>query len=187
MKDRFIPIANEGWAFIIPIFLLALLAAILGAKIVGFIFLCLSFFIIYFFRDPFRKIPEQDNIFVSPADGKIIRISKINNDCDLYGDCILVSIFMSIFNVHINRVPCDGTIEEISYNPGKFMPAFREKASLLNEQNSVRIVSGKYKLLVRQIAGLIARRIVCKVKQGDMITKGAKLGLIKFGSRVYSR
>ncbi|MFH0924322.1 MAG: phosphatidylserine decarboxylase family protein [bacterium] len=184
MNNRTFPIAKEGWVFIIPLFLLTVILFFLGIKIFTFLFLGSTIFTLFFFRDPERKIPSGENIFVSPADGKIIQIKKVQEDRDLPQKSLLVSIFMSVFNVHVNRAPCNGVIKDIIYNPGQFLPAFQDKASLLNEQNSVKISSGNQTLLVRQIAGLIARRIVCKVKTGDVIVKGERFGLIRFGSRV---
>jgi len=142
----------------------------------------------YFFRDPERKIPQSSTVIVSPADGKIISINTTKEDSFLKHECIRVSIFMNIFNVHINRAPISGAIEYYHYNPGKFISAFKEKASLDNEQVAIGIrgeMEGKeFKILTKLIAGLIARRIVVWKKKGASVIKGERMSLIKFGSRV---
>ena len=145
----------------------------------------MTIFVISFFRDPERKILEGEGIVVSPADGKVVKIQDVKGDAIYGGDAVCISIFLSIFNVHVNRSPYEGVVKKVVYNHGKFLAAFDDKASLLNEQNSVLIESknGK-KILVKQIAGLIARRIVCWVKEGDSVERGLRYGLIRFGSRV---
>ena len=147
-------------------------------------FLGLGFlFVTCFFRDPERHIPNEPNVIVSPADGKITEI--ITEKEPINGElCKRVTIFLSVFNVHVNRVPIAGTIEEIRYNPGKFLAAFNPKASMDNEQNIILINNGKTHVFVKQIAGLIARRIVCWPKKGDYYESGQRYGLIRFGSRV---
>jgi len=178
-----IPFAKEGFVFIIPLLIITILmfllsfywAAVFGG--LGFLF------VTWFFRDPERHIPNEPNVIVSPADGKITEIvtekEPINGEL-----CKRVTIFLSVFNVHINRVPIAGTIEEIRYNPGKFLAAFNPKASMYNEQNVILINNGKTRVFVKQIAGLIARRIVCWPKKGDYCESGQRYGLIRFGSRV---
>ncbi len=151
--------------------------------IISYIFFFLSLFTIYFFRDPKRKIPESALAIVSPADGKIIKIEETSLGDKKYN---MVSIFMSVFNVHINRSPFRGTVKSIRYNPGKFLPAFKDKASLQNEQTEI-IIHNKERgcdIPFRMIAGIIARRIVVRVKEGQNLTAGEKVGLIRFGSRV---
>ena len=147
-------------------------------------FLGLGFlFVTCFFRDPERHIPNEPNVIVSPADGKITEI--ITEKEPINGElCKRVTIFLSVFNVHVNRVPIAGTIDEIRYNPGKFLAAFNPKASMDNEQNIILINNGKTHVFVKQIAGLIARRIVCWPKKGDYYESGQRYGLIRFGSRV---
>jgi len=178
-----ISIAKDGYIFIIPLLVLTVLtysfsfnwvAGILG---LGFVF------VTWFFRDPERSIPNDPNVVVSPADGKITEIvtekEPINGET-----CKRVTIFLSVFNVHVNRVPISGTIKDIRYNPGKFLAAFNPKASMDNEQNIILINNGKINILVKQIAGLIARRIVCWPNKGDHYEAGQRYGLIRFGSRV---
>ena len=140
-------------------------------------------FVTWFFRDPERRIPNEPNVIVSPADGKITEIITENEPIN--GKlCKRVTIFLSVFNVHVNRVPIGGTIEDIRYNPGKFLAAFNPKASMDNEQNLILINNGRTHIFVKQIAGLIARRIVCWPKKGDYYESGQRYGLIRFGSRV---
>ena len=178
-----IPLAKEGFVFIIPLLVVAILMFLLSFYWVAF-FLGLGFlFVTWFFRDPERHIPNEPNVIVSPADGKITEI--ITEKEPINGElCKRVTIFLSVFNVHVNRVPIAGTIEEIRYNPGKFLAAFNPKASMDNEQNIILINNGKAHVFVKQIAGLIARRIVCWPKKGDYYELGQRYGLIRFGSRV---
>ena len=178
-----IPLAKEGFVFIIPLLVVTILMFLLSFYWVAF-FLGLGFlFVTWFFRDPERHIPSEPNVIVSPADGKITEI--ITEKEPINGElCKRVTIFLSVFNVHVNRVPIAGTIEEIRYNPGKFLAAFNPKASMDNEQNIILINNGKTHVFVKQIAGLIARRIVCWPKKGDYYELGQRYGLIRFGSRV---
>jgi phosphatidylserine decarboxylase len=143
----------------------------------GVIFVAVALFCVYFFRDPERIIPDGP-VAVSPADGKVVHVRSLE------GGRKRVSIFLNIFNVHVNRVPVGGRITDISYQPGRFVMAHREEASDSNEQNTVTIDSGGAQVVTRQIAGMIARRIVCRKKAGDEVKKGERFGLIKFGSRV---
>jgi phosphatidylserine decarboxylase len=143
----------------------------------GLPFFAVALFCIYFFRDPERIIPNGP-VAVSPADGKVVHVRSLE------GGRKRVSIFLNIFNVHVNRVPVAGRITGISYQPGRFVMAHREEASENNEQNTVTIDTGGTEVVTRQIAGLVARRIVCRKKAGDDVEKGERFGLIKFGSRV---
>ncbi len=141
--------------------------------------LILAIFVLYFFRDPERSIPEGNNV-VSPADGKVIKVMELNNN--YYKK--YVAIFMTVFNVHINRAPIEGEIIEYEYKSGRFKPAFDDTASIENEHNFITIQNKEIKVKFSQIAGIIARRIVFWKKKGDIVKKGEKIGLIKFGSRV---
>jgi len=186
-----IPIAKEGYPFLIIPLLVTILLLFFPQTRFGWAFwICLvaTCFVGMFFRDPERVIPPGASVIVAPADGQIILIQDVKYPAlgnDTYSQ---VSIFMSIFNVHVNRAPLAGTVENVLYNPGKFFVASKNKASLLNEQNSIilsRTVNGKtVRILVKQIAGLIARRIVCYAKPGMSFEKGERIGLIRFGSRV---
>jgi phosphatidylserine decarboxylase len=153
--------------------------------IVFFPLFFLTLFSLWFFRDPERKIPIEDDLVVSPADGKVIGIENIETNNYDKNPCIKVSIFMSVFNVHVNRIPFSGKVLEIRYFPGKFFNASLDKASEDNERNAVLIEtkSGKTFWTV-QIAGLIARRIIWTLKQGDEVSKGSRYGMIRFGSRL---
>nr|MBC8438113.1 phosphatidylserine decarboxylase family protein [Candidatus Desulfobacula maris] len=142
-------------------------------------------FICWFFRDPDRSVPEDEKCLISPADGKVIIVEK-QEKCEYLSDpCIKVSIFMNVFNVHVNRIPFDGKVQKVEYHPGKFMNASFDKASVHNERNALMITtSDDTSFAVVQIAGLIARRIVNCVKEGEMVKKGDRYGMIQFGSRL---
>jgi phosphatidylserine decarboxylase len=184
MKNYGIPVAAEGWPFIIPLSIVTGLLFAFGWKNTALVLLVLTLFVLFFFRDPERTIPEGKGIVVSPADGKVIVIKDIYEPAYLKQEMKQISIFLSVFNVHVNRAPIGGEVEVVKYNPGKFHVASVDKASLDNEQTAMVIASGKDKILVKQIAGLIARRIVCYARPGDTIKTGERYGLIRFGSRV---
>ncbi len=183
MKNYGIPVASEGWPFIIPLAVVTALLFAFGWKGIGVVTLVLTLFVLFFFRDPERLVPEGKGVVVSPADGKVIVIKDIYEPTYLKQDVKQISIFLSVFNVHVNRAPVEGTVELVKYNPGKFHVASVDKASLDNEQTAMVITNGKDKVLVKQIAGLIARRIVCYAKAGDVVKRGERYGLIRFGSR----
>ena len=146
--------------------------------------LTLFLFTLYFFRDPSRKIPNENNLILSPADGKIIEISEVIEDTFIKGPSIKIAIFLSLFDVHINRAPCDGKIVLLEYRKGKFFVASDPKATRQNERNSIGLIaSNSFKILIRQIAGIIAQRIVCGINLNQEIKKGMQIGMIKFGSR----
>lgn len=149
--------------------------------ILSYVFFFLCFFTLFFFRDPNREPSCRKGEILSPADGRVIDIVNIKRRKE---NCIMVSIFMSVFNVHINRIPIEGIIKSIRYNPGKFLPAFKEKASVQNEQTEIVLLYGEHEIVIKQIAGLIARRIVVRIKEGETVEKAQKFGLIRFGSRV---
>jgi phosphatidylserine decarboxylase len=179
------PIAKEGFPFFIPMVLLTVILGIMGWKAWMSLGILLSLFIAYFFRNPRREIPNLHNVILSPADGRVIHVGECEEDRFLKEKALKISIFMSLFDVHINRAPVSGTILAISYLPGRFLVANVEKASLLNEQNAVILESeDRFKILLIQIAGFVARRIVCYAKVGDRLRKGEIFGLIRFGSRV---
>jgi phosphatidylserine decarboxylase len=184
MKNYGIPIASEGWPFILPLAAITIVVFLLGWKWPGYTLLVLTLFVLFFFRDPERTVPEGKDAVVSPADGKVIVIKDIYEPDYLKQDVKQISIFLSVFNVHVNRAPVGGNVEVVKYNPGKFHVASVDKASLDNEQTAMVITNGTRKVLVKQIAGLIARRIVCYAKPGDAIKPGERYGLIRFGSRV---
>lgn len=177
-------LAREGWPFIGG----ALVAAILVAYFFGWAWSLpvwlIAIFIIQFFRDPPRAVPTQPNAVVSPADGRIVRVQK-TLDPYTQTESLLVSVFMNVFNVHSNRSPVDGTIEHVEYRAGTFVNADLDKASSENERNAlvVKMPDGA-RISVVQVAGLIARRILCYVKPGEMLRRGQRYGFIRFGSRV---
>lgn len=141
-------------------------------------------FNLFFFRDPQRVIPMNPDAILSPADGKIIQITEVDENQFFKQKVTRVSIFLSVFNVHVNRIPISGTVEYFRYHRGKFLPAFNNKASLDNEQTAIGIVgSGGRKVLFTQIAGIIARRIVCEVREGHRVKAGERMGMIRYGSR----
>lgn len=146
--------------------------------------LSVEILVIYFFRDPERRIPMDENAIVSPADGKVVLIKEVYEDQFLKSDAIQVSIFLSVFNVHVNRIPLSGVVKYFRYMKGSFLAAFNHEASVKNEQTVIGIEGDKGKLLFKQIAGLLARRIVFNPKENDSVVKGDRCGIIKFGSRV---
>ena len=179
------PVASAGYPFIIAAAFTTAVLALLGLTSLALISLVVTFSICGFFRDPDRIIPDIRGAVVSPADGKIIAASIVDNTSYYTGTAMKISIFMSLFNVHVNRVPSDGLVKKISYYPGKFFSANLDKASLENEHNAVFIDMENGKALcVVQIAGLIARRIICKIQPGDRLVRGQRFGLICFGSRL---
>lgn len=138
----------------------------------------------WFFRNPERSGERGDSIVIAPADGRIVHITPVDEPMFVGGPTIRVSIFMNVFDVHVNRYPVSGSVEFVSHTPGKFLNAVTEASSIENEQASVGIISGKHRIMVRQIAGLIARRIITDSKRGDKAVQGNRFGLIRFGSRV---
>ena len=180
-----IPLAREGYPFILASIFVTIVTWLAGLCTVGYIFLGITVFIVSFFRDPERYIPSGEDSIVSPADGKVIVVKRVTEGRILKAEAIQISIFMNVFNVHVNRVPASGRVSEVFYNPGKFFSADKDKASLENEQNALLIEAenGK-KFAVNQIAGFIARRIVCYAKEGDAVEKGRRFGMIRFGSRL---
>ena len=183
--------AREGYPFIgiatvlaVAAFALALARRSWSLWLLAVVITILALWVAYFFRDPERSGERGTHIVVAPADGKLIMISEVDEPAFIGGKATRLSIFMNVFNVHVNRYPVDGTVEYIHYNPGKFLNAAAEKSSLENEQSSVGIDTGKHKILVRQIAGLIARRIVTYSQKGQPVKQGDRMGLIRFGSRV---
>lgn len=187
---RLFPFAKEG----IP-FILISLAPVAGIGVIGawipwlwwfeIFFGLLFIFVLNFFRDPEREIPADDAAIVSPADGRVIKAEVVRDDRFLGKDVLKICIFMNVFNVHVNRSPASGKVTKVVYNPGKFFNASFDKASLENEQNAVFLkTKGGQVIVFNQIAGLIARRIVCHVSSGSVLAKGERFGMIRFGSRV---
>lgn len=176
--------APEGYPFIIVSGVVTLAVFLLGWAGIAVIPLALTFFMLYFFRDPERQTPDNEDIFVSPADGKIIVVRKIHESRHLNSDVKQISIFMSPLNVHVNRSPCDGNVKLVQHNAGKFFAAYKDDASIKNENIEMVLETNYGEILVRQVAGFVARRAVCRKNEGDILLRGERYGIIKFSSRL---
>ena len=181
-------IHKEGYKFL-AISIISTFIVLLFSKTIGLFLVIITIWVYYFFRDPERFSINDDNYLVSPADGLVIDISEKTGPMELQLEntsYTKVSIFMNVFNCHVNRTPLEGTVEEIYYKPGKFLNASLDKASDENERNYYKIKSTKTgdEIIIVQIAGLIARRIVCEVEKGQNLKQGERIGMIRFGSRV---
>lgn len=186
-----IPIAREGMPFIVVcavLFVAALIWARSGGSglraalpaVLGIT----ALFITWFFRDPQRQLPTGEDVVVSPADGRVMSVETVPGEDFMHGDATRVTIFLSVFNVHVQRAPLGGEVGHYAYRPGRYLAAWREEASAENEAASLGIATEDGPVLVRQIAGLIARRIVTYPREGDRVARGDRIGLIRFGSRV---
>jgi phosphatidylserine decarboxylase len=177
-------IAREGWVFLVIAVAVGLLLSATGHWLIaGFAWL-VALFILQFFRDPPRAIPQAPNSVLSPADGKVVRVEHAR-DPYLQRDALKISVFMNVFNVHSNRSPVDGVIVGAWYHAGSFLNAALDKASLENERNALHLrTAGGHDVTCVQVAGLLARRILCYVKPGDALARGQRFGFIRFGSRV---
>lgn len=183
--------AREGYLFIgiaavaaASAFALALARRSWSLWLLAVIITLIALWVAYFFRDPERPGERGASIIVAPADGRLIMMTEVDEPTFIEGRALRMSIFMNVFNVHVNRYPVDGVVRYVHYNTGKFINAAAEKSSLENEQMSVGIEARTSRILVRQIAGLIARRIVTYSKVGDTVSQGDRMGMIRFGSRV---
>lgn len=183
--------AREGYLFIgiaavaaASAFALALARRSWTLWLLAVVVTIIALWVAYFFRDPERKGERGAQLVVAPADGRLIMMTEVNEPSFVEGPAIRMSIFMNVFNVHVNRYPVDGVIRYVHYNKGRFLNAATEKSSIENEQMSVGIESGAKRILVRQIAGLIARRIVTYSRVGETVKQGDRMGIIRFGSRV---
>jgi phosphatidylserine decarboxylase len=170
-------IAPDAVRFLIPLLILTAASFGMGWVAMGVFLLLLTSFVAFFFRNPARTIPKDPSIIVSPADGKVVKIDRV-------GSVTKVSIFLSLFNVHVNRSPIAGNIEALDYRKGKFKAAYNHAASVENERNTIMVSNGRINLVFIQIAGVVARRIVFWKRIGDRVEKGDLVGLIRFGSRV---
>jgi len=178
-----IPIAREGWPFILPPLSLAAILWMAGWQISSAVAFVLATAVALFFRDPTRDIPKGEGLILSPADGTVVQVTRYLGQ-ELREPATQISIFLSVLNVHINRAPFPASVDEVTYKPGSFRIAWQPEASADNEQNLIALRAPEGRLLVKQIAGLIARRIVCKVVPGQKVEAGERIGLIRFGSRV---
>lgn len=177
-------IAPEGWPFIVTLVAVGGLLFALGQPVAGAVFLALGLFTAFFFRDPERAIPQDPRLLLSPADGKVVQVRPAPEGHPLGPGTTQVSIFLSVFDVHVNRAPIGGRIAAVDYRAGEFLPAFDDKASERNEQNTVTIEDGPTRVIFKQIAGILARRIVFRKRVDDRVAPGERVGLIRFGSRV---
>ena len=176
-------IAPEGWPFIIGAWAIALPLWMVW-PLWGLLWLPVAIWVVAFFRDPVRQGPRGDNVLIAPADGVIVSVKNLDEPEYVKARTTRVSIFMNVFNVHVNRYPVSGTVEYRHYNQGSFGHAGTEKASTENEQSAIGLMTARGRVLVRQIAGLVARRIVTDHGVGTAVTQGERMGLIRFGSRV---
>ena len=182
-------IAPEGWPFIAIAWTLAAGAALVAARwggawwVATAVVSALALWVIAFFRDPIRPGPRGDRYVLAAAEGKVVHVTEVDEPMYLKERALRVSVFLSVFDVHVNRYPVDGTVELVHYNPGKFLHAASAKASVDNEQASIGLRGVRGRVLVRQIAGLVARRIITDGRPGDRVAQASRLGLIRFGSR----
>lgn len=185
MKEPQIPVTREGYPFIAFAGFMTLVFAFLEYELIAIIGIVLTGFVANFFRDPERIGPDDKDVLVSPADGKIIQVEKVFDEKFLQEHAYKISIFMTVFDVHVNRLPFAGEVERITYSQGSFFAANTDQAALENE-NCAMVVStqSNFKYAVVQVAGLLARRIVCWAERGDKLDRGARFGMIRFGSRV---
>jgi len=179
-----LPLAREGYRLMAVAAATTAVLFVIGWKIAAAVAFLLTAFIVNFFRDPERTTPADPRLIVAPADGRVIKVASVRDDRFLHGPVTLVSIFMSPLNVHVNRLPVSGRVVDVRYNPGKYFRAFADKASLDNEQNAVLVEDAQgRRLCFVQIAGFLARRIVCYLQTGMQIERGQRYGMIMFGSR----
>ncbi|HSW64046.1 MAG TPA: phosphatidylserine decarboxylase family protein [Dissulfurispiraceae bacterium] len=176
--------APEGYPFFAVFAGITAGAYFLGNVWMAFVPFLLFLFMLWFFRDPERTAPAGDDVFVAPADGKVIVVQSVREDRYLKADALMVSIFMSPLSVHVNRAPCDGTVDKVQHNPGKFLKAFLPEASVENDNIAMIFSTRMGRIVVTQVAGAVARRCVCRVQAGAALRKGERYGMIKFSSRV---
>jgi phosphatidylserine decarboxylase len=184
MRNENTPIAVEGYPFIALAVFITVVLALLSWKIPAVFGFCATLFIVFFFRNPERIVPEGEHMVVAPADGVVIYLGAAHEE-HLDAEMLKISIFMSVFNVHINRSPLSGRVVDTFYKRGKFLDVRDTRATFENEQSGLVVETGEGpRIVVVQVAGLIARRIVCYAVKGDMLTRGTRYGLIRFGSRL---
>jgi len=183
-------LAPEGGPFVVSALVAAVISGFIGwtthlppFQVLALVCTRFAAFCFHFFRDPLRIPPKGDNIILSPADGKVVFVGKVEHDPDLNAPAQQISIFLSLFNVHVNRIPVKGTVKSVKYQKGRFLAAFKEEASKVNEQTSVVIQTRDHLVKVKQIAGILARRILCYLQNGEAVSLGDRFGFIRFGSR----
>jgi phosphatidylserine decarboxylase len=181
---RRLPLAKEGLVFILPSLFLSFLFSFLGVYTVAAFALLLAFFFLYFFRNPGRSAASSREELLSPADGRVMALEELFEEEFLHGQAKKISIFMSVFDVHVNRAPCEGRVERVEHRDGRFKLAFRKGIDEENERNYIVVGRNHEKLLLVQIAGFLARRIICYVREHSRVEKGEPVGMIAFGSRV---
>lgn len=177
-------LAPEGYPFILVSIAITALVAVLGRPLFAVPFFVLTLFLLYFFRDPERTVPQDQNIFVSPADGRVILIRDVHEPEHVDEDMKEVSIFMSPFDVHVNRSPCRGEVKRVKHSRGRFFAAYKDEASIRNEKIEMVLGTEFGDIVVRQVAGFVARRAVCRKNPGDLLGRGERYGIIKFSSRL---
>ena len=183
-KSRHIPFAREGVPYVAVAGFVTVVTALLGQSILAWLFMLVTLFVGYFFRDPQRVVPTGDRDVVAPADGKIVAVEKVHEDRFSGKSALKISIFLSVFDVHVNRIPYSGMIQDTFYQKGKYLPANLARASSENEQSWLWIkTDSEQDIVVTQVAGVIARRIVCWPARGDRVIRGERYGMIRFGSR----
>jgi phosphatidylserine decarboxylase len=182
MSDRMLPIAAEGWGFILVPLVLAVLVAWTGWVKLALVVGVVAAFMAFFFRDPERIAPAVPGAILAPADGRVVEV-RVGVQDPFVGPAQAVSIFLSPLDVHVNRSPLAGLVVGVEYRPGEKMAAYRPEASDRNERTTISIQGEAARVVVRQIAGVLARRIVCRVRPGDKLASGERFGLIQFGSR----
>jgi phosphatidylserine decarboxylase len=184
MRNENTPIAVEGYPFIVLAGFVTMVFALLSWKLIAVFAFILTMFITYFFRNPQRRVPEEENAVVAPADGVIIYLGPSREE-HLMAEMTKISIFMSVFNVHVNRAPISGRVIDTFYNRGRFLDVRDERATFENERSGLVLEDARgTRIAVVQVAGLIARRIVCYLQKGDQAIRGSRYGLIRFGSRL---
>ncbi len=176
--------ASEGYPFIAAAAAISALCFWAGGAGAAAVPVLITAFMFYFFRDPERTVPTEQGLFVAPADGKVIVIGETDETAYLHAGVKQISIFMSPLNVHVNRVPCDGKVKSVNHTKGTFIAAYKDEASIRNEHIDMVLETRYGDVLVRQVAGFVARRAVCRVSEGDVLQRGERYGIIKFSSRV---
>ena len=173
-----------GWPFVIGGLVLAIIVAFLAGTWFGLLLLAVSIFFLFFFRDPDRVVDAAPDAVLAPADGRVMVAGAPAAQGFAAADWQQISIFLSPMDVHVNRIPVSGRVLKVEYHPGRFLPAYRQDATDLNEYTQVLVDSGGQQVVVRQIVGILARRIVCRLKEGDTVRAGDRFGVMKFGSRM---